>query len=160
MASSGTGNDISTPVTEGPDRIPAITNISMEFLLINPAVNNSRLSIQVLIDAGNPPGLLVWKHNGSLVSSRTNPRVNILAGGGLTVRNVIFSASGMYTVSVSNLLGESIKKFQVLFPCKPWLCYTCYISYLVRLKKRLLIKKGLTNTISPHICYIPIISHH
>ena len=137
MASSRTGDDISikAPVTEGPDRIPAITSISMEFLLINPAVNNSRLSIQVLIDAGSPSGLLVWRHNGSLVSSRTNHRVNILAGGGLTVRNVMFSDSGMYTVSVSNRLGESIKKFQVRFPCKPWLCYTCYISYLVWLKK-------------------------
>ena len=131
MASSGSGDDISTEahVTEGPDRIPTITSISMEFLLINPAVNNSRLFIQVLIDAGSPPGLLVWRHNGSLVSSRTNPRVNILAGGGLTVRNVMFSDSGMYTVSVSNLLGESIKKFRVLFQCKPWYI----VSYLLNL---------------------------
>ena len=46
-------------MTEGPDRIPTITSISMEFLLINPAVNNSRLFIQVLIDAGSPKGLIV-----------------------------------------------------------------------------------------------------
>ena len=115
LASSGSEDDISTeaPMTEGPDKIPTIKSISMEFLLINSAVN-SQLFIQVLIDAGNPSGLLLWRHNGSLVSSRTNPRVNILAGGGLTVRNVMFSDSGMYTVSVSNLLGESTMKFRVL----------------------------------------------
>ena len=134
MASSGSGDDILTeaPMTVGPDRIPTITSISMEFLLINPAVNNSRLFIQVLIDAGSPTGLLLWKHNGSLVSSRTNPRVNILAGGGLTVRNVMFSDSGMYTVSVSNRLGESIKKFRVLFQCKPWYTVLYLLSSLVK----------------------------
>ena len=81
MASSGSEDDISTEarMTEGPDSITTITSILIEFLLINPAVNNSRLFIQVLIDAGSLPGLLVWRHNRSLVSSRTNPRVNILS---------------------------------------------------------------------------------
>ena len=52
--------------------------------------------------------------------------------------NVMFSDSGFYTVSVSNHLGESLKKLRVIFQCKPWyivLYLLNYISYLVWLKK-------------------------
>lgn len=123
------------PTTESYDRLPTITSGSSHVLFINPTVNNMRLFIRVTYDAGSPPGFLVWRHNGSVISSRTNPRVSILSGGGLTVRNAKFSDSGMYNVTVSNRLGQSIENFRVLFRCKLIILYYIVVILLAWLMK-------------------------
>lgn len=106
-----------TPTSETPDRPPVLISHNSNFLLINPATS-ARFFVNVTFDAGSPPGLLMWRHNGSIISSRTDPRVTILARGGLTIRNVKFSDSGMYTVTVSNRVGERSINYSVAFQCK------------------------------------------
>lgn len=78
----------------------------------------SRLFINVSYNPGHPEGFLVWKHNYVVISSRTDPRVTVLSGGGLTIRNLRPSDRGVYTVMVSNRLGSGSANFTVFIQCK------------------------------------------
>lgn len=99
----------STPV----ERAPSITVFqSNRTILVDTAIT-TRLFINVTHDSGSPQGLLVWQHNRFIISSRTDPRVNVLSSGGLTIRNVRDSDRGLYTVTVSNRLGAVSANFTV-----------------------------------------------
>ena len=78
----------------------------------------TRLFINITHDPGNPRAQLTWEHNGVLISSRTDPRVSILSGGGLTIRNVRASDRGLYTVTVTNRIGNETENFRVLIECE------------------------------------------
>ena len=74
---------------------------------------SARLFIGLRYDVGSPRGFLVWRFNGSVISSRTDPRVTVLEGGGLTIRNISSSDAGQYNVTVANGLGSESRLFTV-----------------------------------------------
>ncbi len=113
-----TGTD--TPPTAVPEeQAPSISipQPNLTTILINTTAT-SRLLINISYNPGNPPGLLTWRKNGRIVSSRTDPRVNILSGGGISVRSVVPSDRGHYMVTASNRLGNQSEVFLVFVTCE------------------------------------------
>ncbi len=113
---------MTTPI---PDQPPHFTRQPLaNFYLINPVSSDRRLFISVAVNYGRPVGHLSWTHNGSVVSSRTDPRVSILTSGSLTIRNVQFSDAGLYQLMVSNRAGNLSYDFTVRSQCKCQVTHT------------------------------------
>ena len=81
-------------------------------------VTTSRIFINVTYEPRTPRGILVWRHEGAIISSRTDPRVRILSNGGLTIRSIRPTDSGLYTVEVSNRVGTESANFTVHLQCE------------------------------------------
>ena len=106
-----------TPPTSDPtasDRPPRLIVFEANQTILLDTATTSRLLINVTYDPGSPQGLLVWRHNGVVISSRTDPRVSVLTNGGLTIRSVRPSDRGEYSVMVLNRAGNSSANFTVL----------------------------------------------
>lgn len=73
----------------------------------------ARLFIFLHYNVGSPRGFLVWRLNGSIISSRTDVRVTVLGGGGLTIRDISPRDEGQYNVTVANELGSESRLFNV-----------------------------------------------
>ena len=106
MPGSGSGSGM--PLGPFP---PRIITLSDQNITVNIA---TRLFINISYDVGNPQGFLVWRFNERIISSRTDPRVTMLGGGGLTIRDVTPSDGGQYTVTVTNEVGSDSRLFNVL----------------------------------------------
>lgn len=100
------------------ERPPRLIVFEVNQTILLDAATTSRLLINVTYDPGSPQGLLVWRHNGVVISSRTDPRVSVLSNGGLTIRSVRPSDRGVYSVFVLNRLGNSSADFTVLIKCE------------------------------------------
>ena len=81
-------------------------------------VTTSRIFINVTYEPGTPRGLLVWRHEGAIISSRTDSRVSILSNGGLKIRSIRPEDRGLYTVEVSNRVGIESANFTIRLECE------------------------------------------
>ena len=77
-------------------------------------IPSARLFINITYNVGSPRGFLMWRLNGSIISNRTDPRVTVLGGGGLIIRNMSSRDEGQYNVTVANELGSDSRIFNVV----------------------------------------------
>ena len=60
-----------------------------------------------------PPGQLIWRHNGVVINQRRNPRATFLSNGSLIVND-----TGTYTLVISNTLGCQSFRFNIFPECE------------------------------------------
>ena len=95
----------------------------------------AQLFINVTFETRSFSDLYQWKHNGRLISSRTDPRVTILSRGGLAIRDIKPSDRGLYTVTLSNQFRSRSENFMVFIDCKCDVVLRSNLgtSYIIRL---------------------------
>lgn len=98
-------------------RPPRIT-VTPEDNVTIPTAHPHALTMLVGYDRGNPPCTLVWRKDGEIITSRRNPRVNVMSSGGISIRSVRSSDRGLYTVTVSNAVGSDSASFKLFTNCK------------------------------------------
>lgn len=114
---SGSGSGATTDSTPNEKPPSLVVFERNQTILINTATT-SRIFINVTYEPGTPRGLLAWRHEGAIISSRTDSRVSILGNGGLTIRNIRPADRGLYSVEVSNRVGIDSANFTILLECE------------------------------------------
>lgn len=122
-ASNG-GSGESPTLDPNSSRSPRIT-VAPEDNVTIPTDHPHALTMLVGYDRGNPLCTLVWRKDGEIITSRRNPRVNVMSNGGISIRSVRSSDRGLYTVTVSNAVGSDSASFKLFTNCK---C-SCEIYY-------------------------------
>ena len=106
------------PTMEPPSTRPPRITLAPEENITVPTAHPHRITMLVRYDRGFPLSTLVWRKDGEIITSSTNPRLNIMSSGGVTIRSVTPSDRGLYTITVSNTVGSDSASFKLFTKCK------------------------------------------